>query len=226
MINIKPIASGSKGNCYHLSDGKTSILIECGIPIKQIKKALNFDLNSVSGCLASHVHKDHSQSVKEIMKSGIGCYMGGAATGALDLGGAHRLNIMESKKCFEIGTFKILPFDLVHDVECFGFLIQSGDEKILYISDTGYCKYKFSGLTHIMIECNHISELLKRNNPESWKRVMRNHMSMDQVLGFLKANDLSRLREVWLMHLSDGNSDEELMKREVQKMAGVPVYVC
>ena len=37
-LTIKSIASSSLGNCYTVDDGQTKILIECGIPIKKIKK--------------------------------------------------------------------------------------------------------------------------------------------------------------------------------------------
>lgn len=41
----------------------------------------------------------------------------------------------------------------------------------------------------------------------------------------LKANDLSKVREIWLLHLSDGNSDAERFKREVMELTGKPVYI-
>jgi phosphoribosyl 1,2-cyclic phosphodiesterase len=53
---IKSIASGSSGNCYKISDGKTSLLLECGIPIKKIKLGCDFDLSDILGCLVTHEH--------------------------------------------------------------------------------------------------------------------------------------------------------------------------
>jgi len=35
------------------------------------------------------------------------------------------------------------------------------DEKVLYLTDTAYCKYRFRGLTHIMVECNHSWDILR-----------------------------------------------------------------
>jgi phosphoribosyl 1,2-cyclic phosphodiesterase len=48
---------------------------------------------------------------------------------------------------------------------------------------------------------------------------------LEQVKEFLKANDLSKVQQIVLIHLSDGNSDEALFKTEIQKLTGKPVYV-
>jgi len=45
------------------------------------------------------------------------------------------------------------------------------------------------------------------------------------VKKFLQANDLSRVQEIWLLHLSDGNSNSERFKREVKEISGKPVYI-
>ena len=56
-ITIKTLASGSTGNAYHISDGRTSLLIEAGIPIIKIKQGLKYRLSGVDGCLISHQHQ-------------------------------------------------------------------------------------------------------------------------------------------------------------------------
>ena len=75
MIEIVPLASGSRGNCYHISDGRTPLLLECGIPYKEIQKGLNFRMSELAGCLISHEHQDHCRAVVDMMKAGVDCYM-------------------------------------------------------------------------------------------------------------------------------------------------------
>jgi hypothetical protein len=41
----------------------------------------------------------------------------------------------------------------------------------------------------------------------------------------IQASDISRLREVCLLHLSDNNSDEKAFKRAIQAITGVLVTV-
>jgi phosphoribosyl 1,2-cyclic phosphodiesterase len=94
------------------------------------------------------------------------------------------------------------------------------------LTDTYYCRYRFSGLTHIMVECNYALDIVNRRveegklHPAQKRRLLRSHFGLEHVKDFLNANDLSRLQEVWLLHLSDGNSDAERFKREIQEIAG------
>ena len=50
-------------------------------------------------------------------------------------------------------------------------------------------------------------------------------MSLETAKDFLRANDLTAVQEIWLCHLSDGNSDAERFKREIQALTGKPVYI-
>ena len=65
------LGSSSRGNCYILQGEQESLIIECGVRIKDIKIALNFSLRKVVGCLVSHEHKDHSLSVNDMLECGI-----------------------------------------------------------------------------------------------------------------------------------------------------------
>lgn len=56
MIDVNVISSGSKGNCYVANINGTQILLECGVPIKVIQKALNFKLSNIDACLVTHEH--------------------------------------------------------------------------------------------------------------------------------------------------------------------------
>lgn len=232
MISIETLATGSKGNCYMITDGVTPILIECGISFKKIQRKLNYQTMDIAACLVSHEHKDHCAGLSGVLGAGIRCYMSKGTKEAIGIN-HHRIKTVENKKQFVIGTWTILPFDVQHDVaEPFGFLLvnQAGD-KLLFATDTYYIKYKFQGLTHLMIECNYCQSVLDVNeqtgriHPSMRKRVMKSHFSMENVLEFLKANDLSKLQEIWLLHLSDSNSDESLIRQEVARATGKLIHI-
>ena len=208
MIEITALASSSKGNCYRVTDGTTPLLLECGIRYRDIQKGFQFQLSKVAGCLVTHEHGDHSKSLRDVLKAGIDCYMSGGTAEALNIQ-HHRIKRVKSKEKFVIGTWTILPFDVQHDVsEPLGFLLvnQAGD-KLLFATDTYYIKYKFQGLTHIMIECNYSMDILNQNIQDGStpavmkKRLMQSHFSLEHVKDFLRANDLSKVREIWLLHL-------------------------
>lgn len=232
MIEIKTLASGSSGNAYWVSDGHTELLLECGTRFKDIKIALGFNTSNLAGCLVTHEHKDHSKGLKDVLRAGIDVY---ATQGTIDQEGIehHRLNPIKSKKQFKVGTWTILPFDVEHDVaEPVGFLLanQQG-EKLLFATDTYYVKYKFNGLTHIMIECNYSLEILNNNidigrtHKAMKHRLVKSHFSLENVKEFLKANDLSKVKEIHLLHLSDSNSNEKEFKKTIQELTGIPVYI-
>lgn len=232
MIRVVPLASSSAGNAYYITDGTTALLLEAGIKYKEIQKSLNFQTSDIAGCLITHEHGDHGKSASEIMKAGITVYASQGTLEALCLQG-HRTKPIQALNQFTIGTWTILPFDIQHDVsEPLGFLLvnQSGD-KLLFATDTYYIKYRFQGITHLLVECNYSMKILNENVesgrvPASMKRrLLRSHFSLENVKDFLLANDLSRIQEVWLLHLSDNNSDEALFKREIQSVTGKPVYV-
>lgn len=227
------LASGSKGNAYLISDGVTQILLECGISIKRIRKGLDFRLSEVKACLVTHEHGDHSKAITDVLRAGIDIYTSPGTIGALGLEN-HRLRPVKDKQSFEVGTWQVIAFDTQHDAkEPLGFLLHSKatSERLVFATDTYYVRYKFPRLTHVMIECNYASDILQANvdaglvHPAMRKRLLTSHFSLDNVKEFLKANDLSQVREIWLLHLSDGNSDAERFKKEIMELTGKPTFI-
>ena len=82
-----------------------------------------------------------------------------------------------------------------------------------------------------MVECNYAMDILEDNVrrglvPEVLRRrLLTSHFSLENVKEFLKANDLSKVQEIHLFHLSDGNSDADRFKREIMELTGKPVYI-
>lgn len=230
MFEFRSFASGSSGNMYTLTDGKTTIMIEAGINIQNIKVALDFKVSQIEGLLLSHSHGDHSKSIKDMLKMGVDCYMPHETADELDLN-HHRVKRLKAKNTFKIGTLTILPFEAEHDVTTYGYLIMNElKERFLFITDSFYCKYKFKNLSHIAIECNYSMDILLENiqsgrvHKAMKNRLIRSHFSLENVKEFLKANDLSKVEEIHLMHLSNTNSDEKRFKREIQELTGKVVY--
>lgn len=232
MIEIETIATGSKGNAYIVTDGITPLLLECGISYRDIQRAFGFKMSQVAGCLVSHEHGDHIKSLKDILKAGIDVYMSEGTKQAIG-SDHHRIQTVKPKKQFTLGTWTIMPFDTEHDVsEPMGFLLANRlGEKLLFATDTYFIRYRFPGLTHIMVECNYDMGILNENIASGRvpavmkKRLMKSHFSLDNVKEFLRANDLSKVQEIWLLHLSDNNSDEALFKQEIAELTGKLIYV-
>lgn len=225
MIDIRIIASGSKGNCYLIKDGERSILIDPGIGFHEIQKALDFTASSLDFVLISHEHKDHSKAVPDLIKIGKKILTSNGTANALAI--AHH-KLESELEVIESG-WKVLPFATNHDAnEPLGFLIQSpSGYKILYATDTNYISYKFTGVTHYMIECNYLKSMLYMNKElprETVLRIRATHFELADVKEFFRNQDLSQTIAIYLLHLSDTNSDRVRFVREIQEVTGKPVY--
>lgn len=231
-LTFEPIASSSSGNAYVVSDGTTNLLLECGIKFKQIQIALDFQTSKIDACLLTHEHGDHSQSINDVLRAGINVHTSFGTAQALEIK-HHRLKLIEARKAFKVGSFTILPFDVEHDAqEPYGFLIESVEgERLLFATDTYYIKYKFKRLNIIAVECNYSNDILKENILDGTvpvvmkQRLAHSHFNLENYKEFLKANDLSEVREIWLIHMSSANSDADQFKKEIREITGKPVYI-
>ncbi len=228
MLEIRAYASGSSGNCYTAADRGTTIMLDCGLPFRRLQRLLRFRLPDA--VLVTHEHQDHAAGAADLMRRGVDVYMTAGTAEALRLEG-HRLHIMGEAPVM-IDNIQVAAFPVQHDAkEPCGFLLDDGEDRILYATDTYYLKYKFPGLTVAMIEANHSYDIIRRNveagvlDPLLAKRLTQSHFSIENVVDFFRANDLSKLREIWLIHLSDVNSDEEDFRRRVAEVTGKPVFV-
>lgn len=235
-MKIEVIASGSSGNCYKVSNEDTALLIECGIPYKKIQEALNFKVTDIDGVLVSHEHVDHSKACKNLIKAGVDLYMTKGTKEALNLD-SHRVKTFEKDGYFtyswvDIGSFKIKTFETVHDAkEPVGFYILNTktDERLLFITDTMLVKSRFRKIHYLMIEVNYDKKTINDNpglNDELRERIKKNHMSLETAIDFLNKCGLVRLKKIYVMHLSDHNSNAELIKKSLQELTGVPIEIC
>lgn len=229
-MEIEILASSSKGNAYIIRDGEHSILIDPGIPIFELKKRSNFSLSGIELCLLSHEHKDHSKSIKDIADMAIPCAMSAGTLKNVNFNDGRNLPfILESEREFKFKRWSVIPFSVVHDsAEPLGFLILTPSKnKICFATDTAYLVYKFEGVTHWMIECNYSYKILKQNRelPKITKdRIVLTHFELENVKKFFKMQDLSKTKQVYIIHLSDDNSDPLYFVREVESITGLPVY--
>ncbi len=199
---------------------------------EKVQKALQYRTRDIAGCLITHEHGDHAKYTDQYLKNGINCYMTKGTKKAKKIE-SHRLYTVKAKQETRIGSWSILPFEVEHDAaEPIGFLLQSTQGyKVLYLTDTKYCKYSFKGLTHLMLEVNYIYEKIQENvqlglvHQGLANRVMDSHFSLEYALKLLKANDLTQLQQIHLIHLSNTNSDARYIKEQVQQVSGVPVYI-
>ena len=232
MLTFRSIASSSKGNVNLITDGLATIMLDCGLPWRKVREAMGFNTSSLSGILVSHSHNDHCKGVKDAAAAGIDVYLLKETREEKGFA-SHRFHDVEPGKTFAVGSFLVAGFSLVHDVPCCGFLLSGGGEKAAYITDTAYVPNRLPALNLLAIECNFCEDTLDENvssgavHSAMRHRLVNAHFGLPQVIDFLRANDLSRLREIHLLHLSDGNSNELQMQVAIENAVppGVRVVV-
>ena len=117
------LGSSSKGNCYVLQNDSEAIIIEAGVKLSEVKKALGWNTAKVKVCIISHRHNDHAGHAAEYEKAGIPLLALPSVIEAKNLEATTTTAIKDG--CGYIyGGFKILPFKVKHDVPCVGFLIE------------------------------------------------------------------------------------------------------
>ena len=216
MMKLKVLGSGSSGNCYLLSTENETLILDCGLPIMEIKKGLDFDLSKVVGCIISHAHHDHDKSAEDIKNMGIRVWQ-------------PYLYEVEMKRVQRryFGGFMVKNFDVPHDNEnCCGFIIECPNgERLLYATDFEYIGYSFKkmGIHHALIESNYQNKYVDKS-ASNREHVLRGHCELGTTLGVIEDNRDS-LRTVILCHLSQGNANPIEMVEEVKKAVKSGVYV-
>ena len=244
-MKLKVLGSGSNANCYLLqSNSGETLIIECGVDIKEIKKALNFNFSKVAGAIITHEHLDHAKEVFDLIMLGVGVYAShgtfkalieknnrGRVNGKIFTITQMQKNTMQEMKTYKVGSFTVTTFSVKHDaLEPLGFLIEHPEcGTILFATDTYYIPYSFKDfdVNHVMIECNYSKEILRYNNQlEKLKdRIIHSHLELEDVKEFFRANQFTELRDVVLLHLSNANSNAEQFTEEIRTLTKRPVYV-
>lgn len=238
-MRIEVLASGSKGNCYLIDDGNSKLLLDAGIPASEIRKHVK--LTDLAGALITHQHKDHCRAVKDLCKVGVAVYALPDVLQAEEVDhNPYAIPVLPGIRpdgsvtnIINMGDFVVFPFRLEHDVPNIGYTVRSINtgEDLLYLTDTMYIRYRFPSPHYILVECNYCEDILDQNveqgkiNESLAARIRKTHMSLESLREMLMANDLSKLKQIYLLHLSDGNSDAARIKTEIQRLTGCEVYI-
>ena len=126
---VKAIGSGSSGNGYALISGGDILLLECGVPAKEMLKAIDYRTSMVNGCLLSHIHGDHAGYIKQYMQYGIKIYTSDEVeTDVETVMGEKTIGLQRMRRKNFLGCFSVIPFRVPHgDTECDGWLIDTAE---------------------------------------------------------------------------------------------------
>lgn len=230
-MTFRSLASSSAGNAYLVTDGETTLLLECGLTLPRLKKLTGFTLSAVGACFVTHEHQDHAHAAGLLIKQGIPVYMSEGTARALELPEAE---IIDPGVPVAVGGLRVMAFRVWHDAkQPVGYLIEDvrTRERLLFAADTRNLDCVVAGrLTYIAVECNYDDQKLglsQRINPKVRERIRHTHMDIDRVMRWLRKQDLSGVLTVWLLHLSDSHANEqEFLERFTSEFPGIRFEIC
>jgi len=176
---------------------------------------------------------DHMRFVEQYLDAGIPAYCSEGAKDSFLFRKSLRPEVIQAKKPYVIGNFKIIAFNVQHDcLQPFGYVISHPESgNIVFLTDSYYSKYKFANINHYLIESNFADEIVKQRvengslNPAAANRLKTSHMSIDTCAQLLAANDLSKVKNIVLIHLSSRNSNAKDFQKQITCLTGKKVTV-
>lgn len=223
-MKISVLGSSSAGNGYIIQNDREALILECGCKVESALKALDYNTSKVLGCIITHEHGDHAKYIDEYSKK-FPIYASSGTYGTIDNSVKFNHYVVCKLKQFTIGNFKIIPFDTVHDArEPLGFIIEHEEiGRLVFITDSAFVKYKFGKVDIFMVECNY--NKIEDVQEERRARLINSHMNLETSLELVKSNDISKLRQIVLIHISEENGDKELFKKKFQEEFGVQIEI-
>ena len=233
-MDIKALASSSLGNAYIVSDGTTSILLDAGIPYKELQVKSDFKVNEVAACLVTHCHLDHSRAVKDLLKSAIDVYALPETLSALGVLNHHRAKAVQVGTSIDVNTLKIMPITMHHDCPCVGYMVYSEKtgERLFFATDTYKITVNPQSIDYLILEINYQKEIVNHLVNDGLMeasiraRLLFSHFELSKALNWLNRIDKSRLKRIYVAHLSNGHSNAEEIKKAVIEATGVPTVIC
>ena len=237
-MKLTVLNSGSSGNGYVLEARDSALVLECGVPPKDMFKLSGVPVSKIAGCLLSHEHLDHAGHAEKYEQLGLHVYASPGTCKALAAGATkergryspeRHLRPLQAMHMTQIGDWFVTPFDVPHDAaEPLGFMIGHREcGKILFVTDASFCRYNFhyACLDHILVEANYDDGFLNENvvagrvDAARAERTRRNHMSIRQACDLIAANQTANLKTVLLIHLSGDNADAAAFARRAAETA-------
>lgn len=224
-MRMTPLASGSSGNSFLVQGSDHSILVDAGLSAKQISERLDqvgLDPESLCAILVSHGHSDHVKGVGVLSrKYNLPVYMNKGTWKEICsyIGEVNRLELFETGRTFQLGSFRVHPFSVPHDsAEPVGFRISEGKSRLGIATDLGSITSLVTTLLQelqvVVLESNHDPQML-RDGPYPWELKQRvkgrlGHLSNADSGKILQRIASDELEAVILAHLSSTNNSVDL----------------
>ncbi len=232
-LYVCPLASGSKGNCLHVSTKQSALLIDAGLSGVEIERRLaakGYLPQDLTAIVITHEHSDHVRGAGILSRRfNIPVYINEKTFHACsNLGKIKDLEFFECGSSFRIEDIKINPFSISHDArDPVGLTLEYKDKKIGIATDLGIAttlvKEHLKACSLLYLESNHDPEMLI-NGSYPWHLKQRiksrtGHLSNPDTRDLLTElqSQNQELKHVILAHLSEENNTPEKALQTVRR---------
>lgn len=228
-MKVCSLASSSKGNCTIVYNENEILIIDMGITLKDLEEKLdrlNLDSNNIIGVVISHEHSDHTKGILALNRrygTRIFCHYN-SVEGVVKKSGVNVNAIIRFADTFQVGSFKVEPFKVSHDVYCSGFNIYENKNKISIATDLGYTTTdvveRLFDSRLVILEANHDEKMLIASTkyPAMLKnRILSNkgHLSNTNSAKVVVELAQHNVKQVLFAHLSEENNTPELCYKTI-----------
>jgi len=222
-MRIASLGSGSKGNATLVDTGETLILVDCGLPKKELEAravARGISLSNIDAVLVTHEHGDHCRGVAALANAyGVPVFLTAGTASNDKLAALTQRVIIRGGDTFAIGDIQVKAEPVPHDArEPVQFCLHHGEQKLGILTDLGsitpHVIQTFSDCDALVLEFNHDPRLLAKGQyPASVKARVGGdfgHLANAQARQFLDSADTTRLKTLFVAHMSQQNNRPEL----------------
>jgi phosphoribosyl 1,2-cyclic phosphodiesterase len=224
-MKVINLSSGSDGNLTYIETEHSRILVDEGLSCKEAAqrlKLIGVDGESIDGIILTHEHGDHTKGVNVFSKkfhTPVYAHSDVWNSGLCDKITIPDHDIKLFDGDFSINDLVISPFEVPHDVKCFGFSITENNKKISIVTDLGHTTQAIfdaiKGSTLVYLEANHDVNMLKNSEKYPLSLKLRigganGHLSNDASAEFAEKLILSGTKQLVLSHLSKETNTPEL----------------
>lgn len=226
-VRFVPLASGSQGNATLVEFGRTRLLVDAGLPAKELVARLaagGIEPESITAILLSHEHQDHVRGALRFSKRfHVPVAASWATLEGMDRAPAAFAGWIDLPvgRAVAIGEASVVSFPVPHDAASpVGFVLEGAGVRVGIATDLGHATPeiadRLAGCDLLMIESNH-DPLLLRDGPYPWRLKDRvsgrfGHLSNPEAASLIKRTVDERCRCIVLAHLSEKNNTPELAR--------------
>ncbi len=220
-MRVINLASGSDGNITYIEMGDKKVLLDLGLTcaraIEKLQK-IGIKPNEINAIIISHEHSDHIKGVDVFSsKFNIPVYAHQSVWLGLDekLKKVSNNNRISFDDDFSLGGGSVCPFEVPHDVKCFGFKFQENNSKLGVVTDLGHLNdsilSSIRGCQLVYIEANYDKKMLMQGTKYPLSLKLRidgpnGHLSNIDSAEAVKFLSLTGTRQIVLSHLSQENN--------------------